>query len=44
MDFIYIRVAIMAKGNKRKIAYSEADILRLIIDGYQLIGYESEWI
>ena len=44
MDFIYIRVAIMAKGDKLKIAYSESDILRLTIDGYQLIGYETEWI
>lgn len=44
MDFIYIQVAVMAKGDKRKIAYSEADILRLAIDGYQLIGYETEWI
>ena len=44
MDFVYIKVAIMAKGNKRKTAYSEADILRLAIDGYQLVGYETEWI
>lgn len=44
MDFIYIKVAVMAKGNKRKLAYSKGDIMRLITDGYQLIGYDTEWI
>lgn len=44
MDFIMIQVAIMAKGNKRVAAYSESDIHRYAIAGYQLIGYETEWI
>lgn len=44
MDFIPIRVAIMAKGARRKTAYSEGNILAMILDGYQLIGWETEWI
>ena len=44
MDFIYIRVAVMVKGDKYKIAYSESDQVRFALAGYQLIGYETEWI
>ena len=44
MDFIFIRVAIMAHGDKRVMAYSESDIHKYIVAGYQLIGYENEWI
>ena len=44
MDFIFIRVAIMAKGNKKVAAYCESDIHKYAVAGYQLIGYETEWI
>ena len=44
MDFIFVRVAIMARGNKRVAAYSESDIHKYTLAGYQLIGYETEWI
>ena len=44
MDFIYMQVAVMAKGDKKVMAYSESDIHRYTIAGYQIIGYETEWI
>ena len=44
MDFIYIKVAVMARGNKRVMAYSESDIHKYALAGYQLIGYDTEWI
>lgn len=44
MDFIFVRVAIMARGNKRVAAYSESDIHRYVLAGYQLVGYDTEWI
>ena len=44
MDFVYMRVAIMVRGNKRVAAYSESDIHKYALAGYQLIGYETEWI
>lgn len=44
MDFIYIQVAIMAKGSKTVRAYSESDIHRYAIAGYQIVEYDTEWI
>lgn len=44
MDFIYVRVAIMAKGTKRVAAYCESDIHKYALAGYQLIEYDTEWI
>ena len=44
MDFVMIKVAVMAKGDKRISAYSEGDINRYLSAGYSLIGYETEWI
>jgi hypothetical protein len=44
MDFIMIQVAIMAKGDKRVMAYSEGDIYKYTAAGYSLIGYETEWV
>lgn len=44
MDFVFMRVAIMARGDKRIMAYSESDIHKYIIAGYRLIGYDTEWI
>jgi hypothetical protein len=44
MDFIFIKVAIMARNGKRVMAYSESDIHKYAMAGYQLIGYETEWI
>lgn len=44
MDFVMIKVAVMAKGNKRVLAYSEGDINRYLYAGYSLVGYDTEWI
>lgn len=39
-----IAVAIMSNGIKKVSAYSEGDIYKYALAGYQIIGYETEWI